>query len=173
MYVLIINGYPRSGKDTFCDNISGVFSCKRYSTVDTPKRILTDMGWDGVKTPEIRKALSDIKDMYTSLFDGPFKEAVKIIKDSIDNNISIVTVMCREPVEIDKLKQWCIDNNIRCSTIFIDRGINIEELNNHADLEVSEYEYDYYIKNNNSKSVFRDRSRIFIVSLLGESDAYF
>ena len=67
MKVVVINGAMTSGKDTFCE------FCKDYrgnyiasiSTVDYIKEIASNVGWDGKKTPEARKFLSDLKDLTT------------------------------------------------------------------------------------------------------------
>ncbi len=153
MIVFIVNGYPRSGKDTFYKILNGAYNVMLYSTVDTPKRILKIMGWSGEKTPEFRKALSDLKDMYTNLFNGPFIEAIGMI--TTNEECDAIVVMCREPGEIDKLKKWCDKYDVSCYTVFINRTTT-EKLTNHADKNVEEYKYDIYIDNTGTLDTFKN-----------------
>ena len=63
MEIIVINGYPESGKDTFvnlCKNIVGESFVKNISTVDFVKEVAMLCGWDGTKTPKNRKFLSDL-----------------------------------------------------------------------------------------------------------------
>ncbi len=71
--LVVINGYPQSGKDTFIKFCSEFTEVENISTVDPAKKALMILGWDGIKTPEIRKALSDLKDLSTEFFDGLMK----------------------------------------------------------------------------------------------------
>ena len=153
MVVYIINGYPRSGKDTFCELIGNHYRTAKFSTVDTPKRVLKSLGWDGEKTPQVREALSTLKDMYTYLFDGPFKESQKFILKSLNSGIEFAFVMCREPPEIKRLQVWCCEIGISCLTLFIQRECE-EELTNHADKDVEKFDYDVYLDNNGNIKEF-------------------
>ena len=164
MVVYTINGYPRSGKDTFCKIVSERVKAVKYSTVDIPKKLLIMMGWNGEKTLKIRKALSDLKDMYTELFDGPFTDACHFINNH--RNYDIVFIMCREPKEIARLKYWCVENNIKCGTIFIERDVTSQMLSNHADINVEDYNYDLYISNNGSLDYFRKEVLSIVNKLL-------
>ena len=63
---VIISGKPRAGKTTFGDKvIEELHNNNRVSyqtsSVNRIKNFAYDMGWDGVKTPEARKFLSDLK----------------------------------------------------------------------------------------------------------------
>ena len=85
--LVIVNGHPRSGKDTFIDYIvdNSVFDNTHrvsHSTIDTPKTIAMIMGWDGEKTPEIRLQLSNLKDFLTKKFDLPFKEILNLVEET-------------------------------------------------------------------------------------------
>lgn len=152
MVVLVINGYPRSGKDTFCDILGYKYSIYRHSTVATMKGIMQQLGWDGEKTGDMRQALSDLKDWYTRYFDGSFKE----IQDSIESygDFDFVTVMSREPEEIGRIARWCSSNDYPCFTIFVDRSQAITDLKHHSDADVGNYTYDYYVDNNSTVNAF-------------------
>ena len=66
MKVIIINGKAEVGKDTLvtmCKDLLGANRILNISTVDFVKEVANFCGWDGTKTPENRKFLSDLKDL--------------------------------------------------------------------------------------------------------------
>ena len=80
MRVVIINGKSSVGKDCFvtmCKEILGAEYVCNVSTVDFVKEVAEFCGWDGTKTPENRKFLSDLKDLLTDWNDIPLKRFVK------------------------------------------------------------------------------------------------
>lgn len=164
MDVIIINGYPRSGKDTFCETAIQHYKCCNYSTVDTVKQVARIMGWDGNKTPEDRAMLSGLKDFYVKWFDGTFIEMTKLIMESV-NDVDFVFLHIREPPEIARIRQWCCINNIRDHAIFIKRNGTDTELTNHADRRVEQYSYNAVIKNNGSLDKYRSKTLKYLESL--------
>lgn len=119
-----------------------------YSTVDFVKEIATKCGWNGVKNLENRKFLSDLKDLLTRWNDVPYKKVVEVAEHLRDDkfccpNDWILFVDCREPAEIQKLKE-----GLNATTVLVRRlGDETSETSNHADANVFDYEYDYTIKN--------------------------
>jgi hypothetical protein len=161
--LFIINGFPLAGKDYFiieaCNHFLGwnwgsTWTYRRrelkiHSTVDTVKSIAETMGWDGTKTPENRKMLSELKDFYTTYFDGPYKEIIELMEEA--NDFKVVFSCVREPKEIDKLIQWRnLEANYKKYNIFtiLVTGKN-QEMNqlSHSDLNVLNYPYNYQIHN--------------------------
>ena len=158
--VVVVNGRPESGKTTFewkCRELMGASSIfwfddnKRtlidtYSTVDFVKQIAKECGWNGVKTPENRKFLSDLKDLLTRWNDVPYQKILDHIGDMQDFGRAydwVLFVDCREPEEIQKLKE-----RLNATTVLVRRlGDEVNETSNHADANVFDYEYDYTIKN--------------------------
>lgn len=116
------------------------------STVDFIKQIATECGWDGVKTPRNRKFLSDLKDLLTEWNDVPYQKILDHIEYMQEFGRLydwILFVDCREPKEIQKLKE-----RLNATTVLVRRlGDEVNETSNHADANVFEYEYDYIIKN--------------------------
>lgn len=168
MKIVVVNGFPRCGKDTFVDfclNCLGEFG-KKYSSVDFVKEIAKKCGWDGEKTPKNRKFLSDLKDLLTEWDDVPFKKVEQFINDfkfklgqyGFGANYGVVFVMCREPKEIQKLKE-----KLGAITVCI-RRTDAEEKNqsNHADSEVLDYSYDYYIWNDDSLEELNYEAKMFL-----------
>ena len=142
--LFIINGYPKCGKGTFIQLCSKYTSCKEISSVDPTKLALMILGWDGeeeTKTPEIRKALSNMKDLSTELFDGPVtyvkERAGSVLKDG---NINIVFANAREPVELQRYRDY------GATIILINRVTDIPRPT-HSDQNVEQFEYDVVIDN--------------------------
>ena len=160
--VVIVNGRPESGKTTFewkCRELLGASSTfwfnenKRtlidiYSTIDFVKEIAKQCGWDGIKSPENRKFLSNLKDLLTQWNDIPYKKVIETAKHLCEDkfccpNDWILFVDCREPEEIQKLKE-----RLNATTVLVRRlDDEVNETSNHADANVFEYEYDYTVKN--------------------------
>ena len=162
--VVVVNGRPESGKTTFekkCVELCGASSTfwfddtekrrtlvKMVSTVDFVKEIAIKCGWNGVKTPENRKFLSDLKDLLTAWDDIPYKKILEEVEKlnswtSYNYHDWILFVDCREPEEIQKLKE-----RLNATTVIVRRlGDEVSETSNHADANVFNYKYDYTIKN--------------------------
>jgi hypothetical protein len=171
--VIVVNGYPRSGKDTFCGFADKSYDCIHYSTVDTVKSIAMMMGWDGVKTDENRAMLSALKDFTTKWFDMTFKEMTELIQYEIeydeigDGETDFIFLHIREPKEIKRIMDWCTENDINCYSVCITRSaVDGVEFSNHADKEINEMIYDVYLKNNGSLERFRFISERFFGSVI-------
>ena len=168
MRVVIINGKGGCGKDTFvtmCQDILSTNNVYNISTVDFVKQVAEYCGWDGTKTPENRKFLSDLKDLLAYWNDIPFKKVAEGVRnccdcasllDSFDN--SVIFIHCREPKEIKKLVK-----EFDAITLLIRRDAAecVEQIN-HADNEVLNYEYDYVIPNKGTLSELRARAEKFL-----------
>jgi hypothetical protein len=157
--VVVVNGRPGVGKSEFerlCLEKCNVFNRTAgfrpgtdlwvdiTSTVDFVKDIAFDCGWDGTKTLENRKFLSDLKDLLTKWGDVPFKSILQRAKTLPHTSDWLMFVDCREPAEIQKLKEA-----MNATTILIRRpGDEETETSNHADAGVFEYDYDLTIHNN-------------------------
>ena len=157
MRVVIINGKAGCGKDTFvsmCKDISPANWILNISTVDFVKEVAQFCGWDGTKTPENRKFLSDLKDILTQWNDVPLKKVCQEIKTwqniwiaSGDYDKAVVFIHCREPKEIKKLCEELSTYNPVTLLIRRDAAEYVEQIN-HADNEVLNYTYDTVVTNN-------------------------
>ena len=153
MKIYILNGKAGSGKTTFFKLIEE--KCHNYvynySTVDLVKKVAYGCGWNGSKTPENRKFLSDLKDLLTEWDDVPYKDCLKEIKRitsladiyDVEHDDWAIFIDCREPKEIQKFV-----DRLGAKTIFIDRKIEDYNASNHADAEVENFNYDIIINNN-------------------------
>ena len=155
--IYIVNGFPNSGKTTFenkvCQIVGDYLIGYIFSTIDFVKSIAKECGWDGEKTPENRKFLSDLKALLTNWNDVPFKklkEQIELIKkseffdDGKFDEKSLIFIDCREPKEIDRLK-----NYFNAKTILVRRREteDVTELSNPSDWNVLNYHYDIIINN--------------------------
>ena len=176
--VVVVNGRPGVGKTEFerqcaaqCNFFHRTtgFSLGRdlwidvTSTVDFVKEIATECGWDGTKTLENRKFLSDLKDLLTKWDDVPYKMIVNRVNSLPSTNDWIVFVDCREPAEIQKLKE-----GLNATTLLIRRPDDNEaETSNHADAGVFNYEYDLTIENNSDIMDLAKKAKDFINYMRG------
>jgi len=167
--VVILNGFPRCGKDTFANAVierskENNMHSHSLSTVDLVKDMLELAGIDRhKKTPEDRKLMSDLKDLLTEHSDIPFKNVVNKIEYLYDgfDSLSIYLVMCREPKEIQKFKDHFKDD---CVTVLITRENDVEA-SNHADKNVNNFDYDVYIENNDTEEIFVSYAQHFCDTL--------
>lgn len=163
--VLFLNGYPRSGKESFVQALNVVASEKNLrvvqaSTVDLVKQAMLILGWDGVSKNEADRGLAcDIKNAWTRHYDGSYKYVEGLIKslDSLPEEI-ILTVDSREPAELARFKEafggplrddrapeanW----GFNARTVIVDRGEHSERYDNDADKNVLKFEYDFIVHN--------------------------
>jgi guanylate kinase len=175
MKIVIINGKAGCGKDTFvsmCRDILGENLVCNISTVDFVKEVATFCGWNGEKTPENRKFLSDLEDLLTKWGNLPVKKVMNAV-DEYNNYLldlelydtGVVFIHCREPEEISRLvSEFCGD----ATTLLIRRtSSELVEQINHADNNVLNYDYDYTIWNDSNLSVLRYNAMIFLRECLG------
>lgn len=179
--IIIINGSGGVGKDAFakraieeaarlskknCSN--GVtdpqllHAINNISTIDCVKTIAKTFNWDGSKNERDRKMLSDLKDLLTNYNDYPFKRTKEYIeswlsyqkfseKDKYSH--SFLFVHCREPKEIERLKNQFPDDTF---TLLIQNPKVAKVTSNHADREVENYNYDFVVVNNSDLRALRN-----------------
>jgi hypothetical protein len=154
MNIYIINGSATSGKSTFCKQVCRLIYPygEELSTVDLVKKLAQEAGWDGKKTPEARRGLSNLKDVLTVWLDAPVNDIKKSINnkvcwfDSYGMDIEKLTffINVREP---DEIRRLCKEFNAKSIRVIRDVADNAWA-SNHADADVKFYDYDIYIDNN-------------------------
>lgn len=160
--VVVINGFPRSGKDTFVRLASKYALVMNYSSVDFVKEVARFAGWNGEKNLHTRKFLSDLKDLLTFLDDIPFKKIEERMRAFYNmGEQEILFIHIREPKEIEKLVK-CYPDVI---TLLIKRPDSEHEFSNHADAMVEEYPYDFVVVNNSSLDFFESKAKEFVYNL--------
>ena len=166
MKIAVVNGFPQVGKDEFvqcCLSELGAVG-KLISTVDFVKEIAVRCGWDGTKTPQNRKFLSDLKDLLTNWGDIPYTKTLQEIKlfyydleyyDVEDSGV--VFIMSREPEEISRFEK-----ELGAKSILIRRNaVEFNEQSNHADSEVLNHKYHYIIDNNGTLEELKIKAKEF------------
>jgi dephospho-CoA kinase len=171
MRIIVINGRPRAGKDTFVEFCQKhCHWCLNVSTVDFVKKVANYCGWDGTKTPENRKFLSDLKDLLTQWDDIPYKKVCNEIAlfqnrvrmyDFDPDTDAITFIHCREPKEIARLCE-----ELGAQSLLITRDeVETNDQSNHADAEVYNYKYDYMIPNENTLQDLEEAAVRFLTAL--------
>lgn len=168
--VIVVNGYPRSGKDTFvnfCKEKLGAFGVS-VSTVDFVKYLAAQSGWDGTKTPKNRKFLSDLKDLLTEWNDVPWKKVEEVFESikvecfqyGLRDSDFFLFIHSREPKEIERFQK-----EYGALTILIDREEVEGKQSNHSDAEVMNFNYDYIINNDGTLEELKMKAITFIESV--------
>ena len=164
MKIYIINGHPRAGKDTFVKFCGEFAPTANYSTVDIIKKFAYECGWDGEKTPESRKYLSDLKDLMSEWLDTSFNKAIEaaFVNDKIKHK-DFMFIHSREPEEIDRFKNYFRSQGYVCKTIKIVRTSGSQDdFSNHADELVDNYKYDLTLMNQGTLGEFRMMAGFFV-----------
>lgn len=168
--VIVVNGYPRSGKDTFvnfCKEKLGAFGVS-VSTVDFVKYLAAQSGWDGIKTPKNRKFLSDLKDLLTEWNDVPWKKVEEVFESikvecfqyGLKDSDFFLFIHSREPKEIERFQK-----EYGALTVLIDREEVEGNQSNHSDAEVMNFNYDYIINNDGTLEELEMKAITFIESV--------
>lgn len=164
--LIIINGTARVGKDTFSIMLINEFEkrgipARKISSIDHCYQAAKLLGWDGIKNEVGRKFLSDLKDLSSGVFDGPFK----YMKEEYEKFDGVTLVHIREPEEIQKVK-----NRITgVDTILVYRN-GVQQFDNHADQGVNGFNYDYEVDNNGTLEDLKRLSKLTIKSILDKQE---
>lgn len=180
--VIVINGLPQSGKDSFATlvqsycNMDESANVLNLSSVDPIKEVLEQFGWDGEKSAEVRDIIAGIKQIWIGAQNGPTMYMMNNILEwhkSFVGEDNIVFCHIREPEEINKLVNAI--NGMSCvgidiMTILMVRGNHISEHVNDrlADSEVSivQYPYDMIIYNDAGLPELDEKAIAFVDELL-------
>lgn len=164
-HVVIINGYPGSGKDTFVSCCNLFVNCGVHSSVNIVVQALGTLGILETKedkhTPEGRLAIAKTKRFLIDEFDLPAKTTKERIQEWYDymEDPQVLFCMIREPSEIAKIVTYCNRARIDCRTLLIlndqaKAAIMEKTLEDCSKVPESDIEiavginYDYTISNN-------------------------
>ena len=168
--VVIVNGRPRSGKDTFCKYIVNYCDekgkyCDIWSTIDFEKELLEDIvnrPYDNSSEKD-RGFLSEFKQLINRYYDVTFRDFTNLI-DFYDG---IFLIHTREWNEILRFKEYCNENNIKFITVFV-TSPNEKEYNNWSDTFCIDRKdmYDILINNNGTLKELEEYAKQFCESRL-------
>ena len=161
--IIIVNGKPRAGKDTFALLLNKCEPVYKDSIIDKVKAMALDCGWKGGKTEKDRKFLSDLKKLTTDYSDMSYNDvidkATEFYCDEIKERILLIDM--REAEDIDRAKY-----DMNAITVFI-KNDNVEAVtSNEADANVENYKYDYYIENNGTIKDFETNIKVFYFNIV-------
>lgn len=155
--IFVINGRPRSGKDTFINFVSKYAKTKNFSSIDKIKELAFKIGWDGKKDYKGRWLLSELKRILSHYNDIPFKVSCEEIEKFLNSDEEIMFVCIREPEEIEKIVK-----KYNAETIIVKRETD-EVLSNDSDRYVEEYtNYTYQLENNEDLEKLETKAKSFV-----------
>lgn len=166
--IIVINGTGGCGKDAFvdlCMDIGGKDKVLNVSTIEPIKEMAKIAGWDGEKTPEVRKFLSDLKDLCEETFNTSYLYIERRIKEFNESDMEIMFIHSREP---EQIKRFCKEFNAK--SLLIIREDHPLITSNHADACVYDYTYDYTVKNpGDTLKNYREVAKEFLTKLINNA----
>lgn len=155
--VLIVNGAPQSGKDTFIDLLSksGRYNVIKTSIIDPIKEISEFLNFNTEnKTEKDRKLWADLLKATMDYNQYPITKTFKNIEDklyntNINNKDILICVIARNPKNIEIFKNQFKNIGINTTTVFINNN-DKKIFNNIEDKSIYDYIYDLYIDNSGS-----------------------
>lgn len=161
--VILINGYPNSGKDTFVSMVKAIYpKTINFHTSDPVKQALTDLGWkedwNGDKTDKARNLIAHIMKEGNELFN--------LLEVSVDAVVSkskvdtMVFIHVREPHNLKLLKE-----KYNALTVLVRRPEAEQEYTNDSDRNVDDFEYDYIIENLGKLPLLEASAYLFVTEM--------
>jgi hypothetical protein len=166
MKLIIVNGEPGAGKDSFVDFcIEQLRSMERIgmkvSSVDKVKEAAYLLGWDGEKDAKGRRFLSELKDLATALYDGPMQYMALRAVGASAAGVDAVFFFIREPEEIAKF----VERFPGTITVKVHRP-GLPQFDNTGDRDVHSYNYDIVVDNTGSLDDLRAEADSFVLGVL-------
>jgi dephospho-CoA kinase len=163
--IIIVNGYPKSGKTQFELYLTKHTSATIYSSITLVKEFAKKyFGWSGNendKTEEWRRFFSELKRMFVVEFDYIFKDlSVQVNNFYRNTQAELLLIDSREPEEIERFK-----NQFQATTLFIKNDRVKKITSNDSDRNVESYKYDYIIENNGTLEELEQKAIEFIAKL--------
>ena len=156
--VIVINGLPGSGKDTFVSLASKYAITTNFSSVDFVKDVAKFAGWDGVKTLNSRLFLSKLKELLTEYDDIPYKktaEEIRWFKNQPEQELLFVHI--REPHEIERIVR-----DFGAITVLVKRTNNQQVVSNDSDKYTESYNYDFVLNNDSTLDALDLKAKGFV-----------
>lgn len=157
--VIIVNGSGGVGKDTFCMLCGKYFPISICSSVSEIKKAAMILGWDGTKDDRSRRFLSDLKDLATAYSDAPMRHMRDYVNEHQQSN-ELIFLMIREPEEIARAKK-----EFNATTLLLCRPSIGDIYTNHADRNVSNFNYDYTIFNTGTLEELSRKAQEFVQNI--------
>ena len=162
----IVNGLPRSGKDTFAENLGKLCKAKKISVIEPVVTMLALCPLADVskKSPEDRVLYNEIKKALDKHSHITTRYAAQEYGKFLVSSYDILLIDIRNPVQIDEVK-----GIIPCRTVLIERDGMASCGSEDDDPEMIEgYTYDYRINNNGTLEEFLEKTKSFYERIIKE-----
>jgi hypothetical protein len=171
--IAIVNGYPRSGKDTFVDFAGERFTQFGWaafsaSSIDMVKEITAGLGVEEEpKTPEKRALWAEVKQALEK-YDHLTSRAVisqighAMFQSAAPRRIGFIHV--REPEAIEFMRSIAAD--FEFMTVFVDRPAAERITSNTSDMKVEKFEYDHRIYNDKDLPALQAQAFRFVEAVI-------
>lgn len=156
---IVINGHPRSGKDTVCQIVIQRLQAYGWrghsiSSVDPIRDMFRGLGLPvDRKTPAERDLLAEVQSALNRYDWWAIKECARMVRARFCDE-SRRSILCfvhiREPEAIQKFRELMTEQGIEIYTLFVDRKDAERVSSNAADARVENMTYDLTIDNNST-----------------------
>jgi len=172
MIIITVNGAPGCGKSTFesyCEEVltSADWECHIVSTIDFVKGLARQCGWNGEKTAEARKFLSDFKAFLsdTYLGDITFNKLCEEFRKAtypygqfeVPTDKVVFFVDAREPKQLERFSNEC--NAV--SLVIRNEKAEAMATSNTSDSDVLDFDYNWSINNDGTLAELKQKAHIF------------
>ena len=156
--IVILNGNPKSGKNTFAELCEGFSTIEHISYVDFTRNMLDNMGinYHG-KTPADRQLLENINDALEKHSDIPFLDICRYTENLSTLFTGILFVDIRKP---ENIKRY-VERFPQTVTVFVDNGKPATNVT-FSDSVVKNMKYDYTISNTGTIAELKDKAKMFV-----------
>lgn len=170
-HVIVVNGLPRAGKDTFIGMVTESLQSKglpviAFSSIDPVRDMLTKAGFDlSGKTEADRRLLSLVGEAVEEHSRWRTMRCIDLIElFSVQfGGLGVLFLHIREPKNIEIVRSMCdfLFNRVKFITVYLD-SIRAETITSNAsDAGVLEMQYDRKIFNNGSLADLRKGAALF------------
>lgn len=169
--IIILNGSGGCGKDTFVSYLSKLVSVHKTSSIDSIKKIASQIAWDGNKDEKGRKLLSELKSALVQYNDFCLVESIKLVEDFIKSDQQVFVIDIREPQEIQKFYDKVLQlyhDNVTIYKVLVVRQAVKHIASNRSDDSVYDIDYDCIIDNNGTLSNLENSAMTFYTFFVKE-----
>lgn len=168
--IIIINGNSGVGKDKFIELFQSLtqHGVINLTTIKPVEDAMESLKIERSRDDKWRGCAAEMKQLTDKYYDISHRYVMRKIKSVHENSFNqYIFVHCREPFNIERLKTQ-IKNVIgyKCYTLLIERNLN-HIPDNHADMNVQDYSYDYVIQNNSNLKMLERQAEWFLSEIGG------
>ena len=156
--VIILNGYPRAGKDTlirFMTDVAkeGGLYTEAFSSIDPVRRLLRTVKIDVErKTPEDRHLLAEMGNLLENHSEFRSQRCLQFVKRAgetmfrLGTENALLFLHIREPVIIERVREQLHADGVKVWRVMLDSNRH-ETPTNEVDAGVNKMTFDYKVRN--------------------------